>query len=80
MTEAEQVKYHQIITDSWRLFLKYRNPVDEPGYWKNLNEDARRIIEGHGAGRFVKEQIFSVLNEIDRIWKTGQERNNDDQI
>lgn len=73
MTEAEQVKYHRIIVDCWRLFLKYRDPADEAGYWENLNEDARQIVERYGSGRFVKEQVFSVLNEIDRIWKTGKE-------
>ena len=70
MTEERKRRYHRIITDCWRLFLKFQDPVDGQEYWERLNSEAREIAERHGSSDpFVRESIYAVLNEIDRIWR-----------
>lgn len=67
MTDEEKKKYYQVVADCWKLFLKYGSPVEAQQYWENLSEDARTIAQRYGEQPFVKEQLFSVLNEIDRL-------------
>lgn len=76
MTEAEKKMHYRIITGCWRLFQKYGSPVGSQEYWQNLNEDARAIVQKYGEQHFVKEQVFSVLNEIDRIWERRKVNDN----
>lgn len=60
--------YYRAVVDCWRLFKKYRAPQQAEAFWLELSEDARKVYKQNQETIFVKELLFVVLDEIDRIW------------
>ena len=69
MTVSEKDKYYRIVTDCWRMFLKYQNPVEADEFWENLIKDANEIYEKHQKSDFCKKLLLAVLDEIEIMWK-----------
>lgn len=70
MVKEKTEGYYRAVVDCWRLFQKYRDPMDAEAFWEKLNEDAAAVYERNQKSEFVKQMIFAVLNEIERIYET----------
>lgn len=62
--------YYRIKTDCWRLMKKYQNPVDDDLYWESLIREGQQIYERYRMD-FTKKEVMNVIDELDRIRKTG---------
>ncbi|MGN0276775.1 MAG: hypothetical protein ACI4CZ_06225 [Hominisplanchenecus sp.] len=72
MTETDKLNYYRIVTDCWRLFLKFQCPVSATEYWENLCVEAKTVAGRYGNTRFVESLVLTVLEEIGRIWDARQ--------
>lgn len=60
---------YRAVVDCWRLFKKYRAPQQAEAYWKELHDEAHEIYKLYKNSIFVKQLLFVMLDEIDRIWE-----------
>lgn len=62
----QEFPHFQIITDCWRMMKEFYDPKDSDEYWNALHEKAAAIYARYPM-EFTKEQLVTVMNEIDRI-------------
>lgn len=77
MMDLKGTNYWKICGDVFN-FLKQSLPVqDEDEYWETIVDEANQIYEKYkqtDEQEFAKKQIFSVLDELERIWKRQRKR------
>lgn len=69
MNQEELRKRYDVILDCWNLMKKYSGLQDKDEFWQNLIRESQEIYEKHGKTAFAKEQVESVVNELDRCFK-----------
>jgi len=74
MTESELKKYYAIITDAWQLFKKNSSPRGDDEFWTNLLQETDALHTQHGQTIFSERILNTVLNEIEQIYKHGDNR------
>lgn len=74
MIDLRNSPYFRISSETW-AFFKTSLPVQSNDYyWDKVLTDAETIINkyaGTPQAEFAKDQVFSVVNELDRIRKAG---------
>jgi len=71
VNENELKKYYAIITDAWQLFKKYSSPTGDDEFWTDLMHEADTIHTKHGQTVFSERILNTVLNEIEKTYKQG---------
>ena len=65
-----------MVTDCWRLFLKYRKSVISNGVWESIIRENDMIAEKYGNTKFVQGLLLLVMDEIERLQDEKGEQNN----
>ena len=67
--------YYTVITDCWKLFKKFSDPIENPEFWKALTEEANELYTRHGKVNFSDRMISVVMQEIENIYKEQSDGN-----
>jgi hypothetical protein len=67
--------YYRCITDCWRYFQKYSDPVNSDAWWKQLVDEGSELTEKYGYAEFVVDLVGAIQREIERIWKRRKNHN-----
>lgn len=66
--------YYTVITDCWKLFKKFADPVEGDEYWNSFLEESNDLFIKHGKAAFSEKMIAIVVEEIENIWKNQNEK------
>lgn len=70
-------EYHDIVVDSWKIFKWYaQNTVDHgenEQFWADLIRDVTMMTKNHHEHRFAVAMGLAVMDEVEKIWKDGQD-------
>lgn len=69
MNEEELIKRYEVVTDCWKFLKEHCRIEDSDDYWQKVLDESNKLYEKHGKTAFVKEQVVSVVNELDRYFK-----------
>jgi len=69
MNDGELKKYYRCITDCWRYFQKYSDPVDEDSFWKALVDEGNELSRRYGNVDFVCGIVGTIQSEINKLCK-----------
>lgn len=67
--------YYHCITDCWRYFQKYSDPVDSDVWWRQLIDEGSRLTEKYRYAEFTADLVGAIQREIERIWKGRKNHN-----
>lgn len=74
MIDLRNTIYFAINAETWQ-FLKTAMPVkDNDSYWASVLAEGERIAkkyEDTAQATFAKDQVFAVINELERVRKAG---------
>ncbi|EET60393.1 hypothetical protein BRYFOR_07589 [Marvinbryantia formatexigens DSM 14469] len=76
MNDGQKEEYYRMVTDCWRLFLKYRKSVISNGVWESIIRETDMIAEKYGNTKFVQGLLLLVMDEIERLQDEKGEQNN----
>ncbi len=77
MNKDELMKRYEVITDCWKFLKENYRVEDSDDYWKKVIEESNKLYEKHGKTEFAKEQISSVVNELDRYFRKNGGKTNE---
>lgn len=60
-------KYYRCITDCWRYFQKYSDPVDSDDWWKQLVDEGNKLTKKYKYAEFATDMVMTIQKEIERI-------------
>lgn len=69
MNKEDLMKRYEVITDCWKFLKEHCKVKDSDEYWQRVLEDSNKLYEIHGKTPFVREQVVSIVNELDRYFK-----------
>lgn len=61
--------YYHCITDCWRYFQRFSNPVNDDRFWKSLVNEGNELSRRHGNTDFAVRLVNTIQMEIERILK-----------
>lgn len=61
--------YYTVITDAWKLFKKYSEPVDGDEFWRSMIAEANEMYIRHGEVGFSEKILGLVMDEINETWR-----------
>lgn len=74
MIDLRNSAYFQISSETWSFFKSSLPVQSNDRYWASILAEGEKITkkyEGTPQAEFAKDQVFSVINELDRIRKAG---------
>lgn len=77
MNKEELMKRYEVITDCWKFLKKHCNVEGSDDYWQRVIKESDELYEKHGKTEFAKEQISSVVNELDRYFRKNGGKTNE---
>lgn len=77
MNKDELMKRYEVITDCWKFLKENYRVEDSDDYWQKVIEESNKLYEKHGKTEFAKEQISSVVNELDRDFRKNGGKTNE---
>jgi hypothetical protein len=66
--------YFRINAETWNFFKQALPIQNSDEYWASVLEEGERLArkyEGTAQSEFARDQIFAVVNELERIRKAG---------
>lgn len=66
--------YFQINAEAWNFFKSSLPAQNSDQYWASVLAEGERLArkyEGTAQSEFARDQIFAVVNELERIRKAG---------
>lgn len=72
MTNEEHERYYRIVTDSWRFFLQYADPVSAESYWQKALKDAATLGHKYDDDRLAVHLINAYLDYLEEKHKKAQ--------
>lgn len=77
MMDLKGTNYWKICGDCFNLLKQFLPVQEDDEYWETVVDEANQIYEKYkqtDEQEFAKKQIFSVLDEFERIWKKQRKR------
>ena len=74
MIDLRNSIYFTISTEVWNFFKQSLPVQDSDHYWNEIlikGEELVKKYEGTAQATFAKDQIFTIINELERIKKAG---------
>lgn len=74
MIDLRNSPYFRINAEAWQFFKASLPVQSNDNYWDKVLTDGEAIIKKYAKtpqAEFAKDQVFSVVNELDRIRKAG---------
>ena len=74
MIDLRNSIYFQINAETWQFFKQALPVRNNDNYWASILAEGEKITkkyEGTPQAEFAKDQVFSVINELDRVRRAG---------
>lgn len=74
MTDLKNSAYWKIYAEAWEFFKEALPVKSDSSYWDSRLAEGEKIAEkysGTPQEAFAKDQVFAVINELDRIKTAG---------
>lgn len=74
MIDLRNSIYFQINAEAWNFFKSSLPAQNSDQYWASVLAEGERLArkyEGTAQSEFARDQIFAVVNELERIRKAG---------
>lgn len=70
MTDEEKLRYHPIIVDTWRLFIKQRkSKLYSDAWWEEIIKDYEDYCKGHKG-----TDLYDICSELTMVFLNEYER------
>lgn len=74
-TPLQDKQYEECLTGAWKLFKQYSCPNDTEEYWNGLVDIIGAMSKQYDNCSFISNLLIHVtLEEIERIWRTGNQK------
>lgn len=77
MNKDELMKRYEVIIDCWKFLKENYRVEDSDDYWQKIVNESNKLYEKHGKTEFTKEQVSSVVNELDRYFRESRGKQNE---
>lgn len=69
MTQEELKEYHEIVTESWKMFRAHATEMPlSDDQWTEIVHSTHEIAERHsGRSRFARKVIMAVVDELEHL-------------
>lgn len=74
MIDLRNSAYFQISSETWSFFKSSLPVQSNDRYWASILAEGEKIVKKYEStqqAEFAKDQVFSVINELERIRKAG---------
>lgn len=74
MIDLRSSIYFQISAETWQFFKTSMPVKDNDSYWASILAEGERIAkkyEGTAQATFARDQVFTIINELERIKRAG---------